>query len=384
MPKGALPVYLASVVGRLPDGALGLLLILYTRELTGSYASGGLVAASFSVALGVAAPVFGRVIDRRGQRGTLLLTGALSAALLVVLALLPSDTPTATACGLAALLGAVHPPMNSCIRTLWSELRDPALRHRMFNLDSVVFEVVYISGPLVIVGLIGGAVSLQAALLASAVLIGGGSVLFAGTALSREWRPQEHDRSDPLGALRAPGVRVLMGMFALFGLSIGAIEIALAAFSEREGSEHAVALLLALWGAGSMAGGIAATRAPAPEDPIRRLALLLVALALLELPLALAGSMEVMAVAITLAGVCLAPCLAQTFGLVAGVAPAGTVTEALTWVTSALAAGIAAGSALSGWLIEASGTTLALSLVTFYGLAAAGIVAASRRSLATA
>ena len=100
--------------------------------------------------------------------------------------------------------------------------------------------------------------------------------------------------------LRDRGIRVLMAMIALFGVGIGTIEIGLAAFAEAHGAEHAVALLLALWGAGSMAGGIAATRAAAPADPARRLAALLAALALLELPLALAGSLELMAVAITL------------------------------------------------------------------------------------
>ena len=37
-------IYVAGVIGKLPVGALGLLLILRTREMTGSYAAGGLVA----------------------------------------------------------------------------------------------------------------------------------------------------------------------------------------------------------------------------------------------------------------------------------------------------------------------------------------------------
>ena len=67
-----LTVYLAGVVGRLPAGAIGLVLILRTREMTGSYAAGGAVAAAYSIALALGAPLLGRWIDGHGQRGVLL------------------------------------------------------------------------------------------------------------------------------------------------------------------------------------------------------------------------------------------------------------------------------------------------------------------------
>ena len=39
---GALPLFAASCVARLPMGAVGLLLVLHGKALTGSYAAGGL------------------------------------------------------------------------------------------------------------------------------------------------------------------------------------------------------------------------------------------------------------------------------------------------------------------------------------------------------
>src|SRR6185295_19651535 len=64
---GVARVFLASMVGRIPAGALGLLLILRVRELGGGYADGGLVAGALSLGMGAAAPLVGRVVDTRGQ-----------------------------------------------------------------------------------------------------------------------------------------------------------------------------------------------------------------------------------------------------------------------------------------------------------------------------
>src|SRR3954465_10241585 len=64
---GALGLFLASCVARLPMGALGLLLVLHTQELTGSYAKGGLASGAYAIALGISNPALARALDRRGQ-----------------------------------------------------------------------------------------------------------------------------------------------------------------------------------------------------------------------------------------------------------------------------------------------------------------------------
>src|SRR4051794_7297533 len=74
-PPGVLPLFLASCVARLPMGALGLLFVLHTQALTGSYARGGLVAAGYTLALGASNPALARLVDRRGQT-LVLLAGA--------------------------------------------------------------------------------------------------------------------------------------------------------------------------------------------------------------------------------------------------------------------------------------------------------------------
>src|SRR5215210_2180362 len=97
---GVARVFGASMVGRVPAGALGLLLILRARELGGGYADGGLVGGAFAFGLGAAAPLVGRVVDARGQTRVLVAGAAACAGALGALALVPAGTPVTT---LAAL-----------------------------------------------------------------------------------------------------------------------------------------------------------------------------------------------------------------------------------------------------------------------------------------
>src|SRR4051794_41932855 len=64
---GVARVFAASLLGRIPAGALGLVLILRVRELSGGYADGGAVAGAFSLGYATAAPLVGRLVHARGQ-----------------------------------------------------------------------------------------------------------------------------------------------------------------------------------------------------------------------------------------------------------------------------------------------------------------------------
>jgi predicted MFS family arabinose efflux permease len=79
-----------------------------------------------------------------------------------------------------------------------------------------------------------------------------------------------------------------------------------------------------------------------------------------------------------LAGLGIAPAIACLYLLVDRLAPAGTVTEAFTWVTTAFATGFAAGNALGGSLVHGVGTDRAF-LVAAGGVAAAALLGRVRR-----
>jgi predicted MFS family arabinose efflux permease len=94
--------------------------------------------------------------------------------------------------------------------------------------------------------------------------------------------------------------------------------------------------------------------------------------------LAVATGVVQLAAGMILAGLGIAPAIACLYLLVDRLAPAGTVTEAFTWVTTAFATGFAAGNALGGSLVHRVGTDRAF-LVAAGGVAAAVLLARLRR-----
>src|SRR6185436_12879005 len=104
--SGAAAPFVASLIGRLPMGAVGLVFILRTNEITGSFALGGLATGAYALSIGILAPAMGRLIDLKGQTRVLLACGTVYAAALTLFAALPDDAGIAPILALAALTGA--------------------------------------------------------------------------------------------------------------------------------------------------------------------------------------------------------------------------------------------------------------------------------------
>ena len=378
--SGAAAPFVASLIGRLPMGAIGLVFILRTHEITGSFAAGGVATAAYALSIGVIAPGLGRLIDIKGQTRVLLAAVALHAGALAGFASLPGDARLSVITLLAALTGATQPPLGATVRAIWNRgLDDPLVRHVLFTGESAVLEAIYIAGPVLIVAGIGGLLSISAAALACGCFALIGTLMFVLTPASRAWRP-EPDRAHGLaGALASPGVRTLLATMGVVGVGVGVIEVAVPALCDRVGSPSATGFVLGLWGLGSLAGGVIASRLKVGPDPGRRVIALLAALAGGTLPLALASDLVSLGALIFLAGIAIAPALAAVHSLTGQLAARGTVTEAYTWLGTGMGAGIAIGAALGGSVVEGSGTQAAFAL-SAAAVGSAAALAASRRA----
>jgi len=374
---GALSLFIASCVARLPMGALGLLLVLHTQQLTGSYAKGGLASGAYAIALGLSNPALARVVDRRGQTLVLRLGAPLAAAAVVILAIGPHDAPLGVILAGAAAAGACQPPVGACMRALWPVLLDtPDRRHAAYSLEGALLEVVYICGPLVIVAGI-GSWSTAAAMAACAAVLFIGDLSFAAHPISRAWRPHAERPRDLTGALRGPGVRVLVAVFVLCGLSVGAVEVVVPAALDGTGHRELTGVLLGLWGVGSMLAGLAIGRAGVATNPPRRLALALAGWGLAHAVLGASGQPLMLGVLLLVAGATIAPTFVSANGMLDDLAPRGTLTEAFTWTSTGISVGIAAGSAVAGALVEAASPGVAMAVLGGGGVLAALLVRAA-------
>src|SRR5262249_12870474 len=155
------------------------------------------------------------------------------------------------------------------------------------------------------------------------------------------------------GSLRAPTIQTLVLVLTAVGVVFGAVDVGVTGAARSLGSPAAAGPLLGIWGVGSMAGGILATRLGGGARPRRSPSIVLRALALGHLLLfSAAGTLVGLGAALCGAGVAIAPTYASVYSMVDEAALSGTVTEAFAWLATAVAVGSAVGAAAAGALVD--------------------------------
>lgn len=363
-----------SIVARLPDAMLGLGLLVHVHRLTGSYAVAGLASGAYALARGAGAPLFGRIVDRCGQTMTLICTAGGSALLLGAIATLSPSAATAVA--LAAAIGLIAPPVDACARALLpAVVADPAALPKAYTVESTALELTFIFGPPLALG-VGSLWSTGAALALAGVVQLLATVAFALQPASRNWRPPRERPTARGGSLRSPAMRTLILVLIALGAVFGAVDVAVTAAASALGHAGATGPLLGVWGVGSLLGGVVVTRWGGPPRRAREVTVLVAGLAASHAALlATGGSVVAMGAALLLAGAWIAPTTGVIYGLVGGAAPAGTATEAFSWVATAEAIGVSLGAAVAGAATESFGASGAFVLAGGAGALAVLIVA---------
>jgi MFS family permease len=168
------------------------------------------------------------------------------------------------------------------------------------------------------------------------------------------------------------------------GFCFGAVEVTFPAFCEDVASRSDAGLLLAVWSLGSAAGGIAYGARHWTLPAFRRYPRCAAALPLGFLPLALPGSVALMAPFAFLSGLSIAPLLSTGNQVVGEIAPEGTVTEAYTWPITALVIGISAGNASAGAIAGTAGWRESFLIAAGAAVLGAALAIGQRRTLAPA
>jgi MFS family permease len=357
--------------------------VLMVSQLTGSYGLAGAVAAAALLGEAFAAPRLGRLVDRYGQRRTLLVClGVHSAGTLALVVSAQFAAPSWVLLATAALSGAAALQVGSLVRARWSALvgGSPALE-AAFALESTLDELIFVMGPALVTALALG-VAPGAGLFGALLFTIVGSLALA---LQRRTEPAPADVRDRSGGstIGTPGLRVLVGTFVAAGAIFGTLDVAMVAFAGEVGSPAAAGPLLALVAGGSLLAGLAyGTRGWRwPLD--KRFVASVIVLCAGTVPLALAPSVALMAPAATLAGVAIAPTLIAGFTLVQKLVPSEALTEGLNWTITALGAGAAVGACTAGLIADSAGGRIAFLVAVVAGGTAVIMAAWGRASLHT-
>ena len=367
----------ASVIGRLPIGILGLAILLATQASSGSFGLAGAVAGCYLAGLASMAPVLGRVIDRKGPARTLLICAfAFPATLIALVAALRLGAPLWSAFVFAALAGATFPPITVSLRTyLRRRLTEETQLAAAYSLESVLIEIIFIIGP-VLVAFFVAYVSASAAVLFAAGCGLLGTWLFLRSPALAQWHIQERKSANLFGPLAVRGFVPLLVVILSYSGAFGLLEIGVTAYAAESGSPALAGLILGLMSVGSAAGGLAYGSRSWRLPLARQFALMLLVMGLGVALLALIANVFVFALLGIVAGVVMAPALIIQSMLVARTAPPQYATEAFTWSASCLLSGVGVGLAAGGLLLERSNSSAVFL--------AAGAVAMSAALLAYA
>jgi predicted MFS family arabinose efflux permease len=379
---GVATILLATLLGRLPIGISGLAILLYVEEVSDSFAAAGVCAGALALGSAAGAPFQGRLIDRRGAGMLLPLAIVHGAGLVSIWLAGEAGVPVALLAALSLAAGASLPPVSSVLRSRWPYLLPGELLAGAFALDSVMIEVIFVTGPLITTVVVATVGPQYALIVSAASVLLGTSWMLAG--LAGRPGPERTEAGRPafgLGALASPGLRTLVLASMPVGFTFGTLEVVLPAFSEAEGSKELAGLLLAAWSAASGVSGFiwGARGGGAPLLQAHLLFAWLLPLGVV--PLLLAGSPLSMALLAILAGLPIAPLIASRNQLVGRVVLPGTATEAYTWPLTALVAGVSLGAAAGGAVIEASSWSAGVVLAAAVASVGAAVVLGRRGTL---
>ncbi|WP_308405767.1 MFS transporter [Streptomyces tardus] len=372
-----------TLVGRLPNATAHVAIVLFVRAEGGSYTLAGVLATVYGLATAIGQPLLGRAVDLHGQPRVMLPAAVVSALGMVAFAVVGIE-PLGLAALAVLVAGVFTPPLEGGLRALWpSVLKRQDRVHKAYALDSVAQEVMFTVGPLAVTVCV--ALWSEATALLVINLIGVlGALSVAVSQPSRSWRSAPRE-AHWLGALRSAGLLALLGAFVFVGMALGSITVAAVAYADEQtgvSGNVVYALLMSGIGFGALVGGLAYGVREWVGAPEPRLLVLIGLLALGYLPLMLTPSYGAMTVLTCLAGVFLAPALSCAFVVVDRHAPAGTVTEAFSWLVTTFGVGAALGTAVVGPSIESGGVTGGFAVPGAAGVAGFLLLVLTRRALA--
>lgn len=371
-----------GVLVRIPIFAGGVILTLHVvQTLHRSYGAAGFVSAAATVCIAVSGPWRGSLLDSKGLRRVVMPS-------LVVTAVCWSIAPFVGYLPLlllAALGGLFIIPIFSVIRLAVIAAVPESDRRTALSLDAVAVELSFMIGPLV--GVWAATIWSTAWVLFSIEMLGvvAGVGLWLVNPVMRPDRDVADEAGDlgmnpPLSAWFRAGFLAVCGAAAATTIVLSGCDIAIVAALREFRQISLIGPVLAIWGLGSVIGGLVYGMLHRSIPAF----LLLGGLSLATFPIALAPSVWPFAALAFVAGLLCAPTITATVDQVSRVVPEAAMGAAMGWHGSFMTAGSALGAPLAGLAIDQWGWRGGFVSVSMVGLlvalVGAGATISRRRS----
>lgn len=358
--SGALKFSGAGVIARLPMSIVGIAVVLVVSAEYGTYGLAGRVSAALVLTAAIVAPWIARMVDRHGQRRVMRPALAIGGAGLVVLGLGTAAHVAPVWLYVGAVLAGCGGNVGALVRARWSHVLadEPYLIHTAYSLESALDELVYVIGPVLATALATGATPQLGFAVPLVALAGGGAWFIAQRRTEPPVVPRAPVTSERRGrgVLRMPGVALLLVAFLGMGMIFGATDVSTVAFATEQGHKSAAGAVLAVFAAGSMTAGFLYGTRHWRASAARRFATGTVLLAAGVCLFLLVRSLGALAGTMFVVGLAISPSIIAGNALMQELVPPGRLTEALTWIATAINIGASAGTSIAGSRVDAAGS----------------------------
>jgi MFS family permease len=341
----------AGFLARLPLAMAPIGIVAMLSQALGEYWLAGAVSATFALTNALVAPQISRLVDRLGQAKVMVPATIVSvAAFTALIAATNQGWPTWTLFA-SALLAATMPSIPAMVRARWTEIfRDRPELNTAFAFESAADELVYIAGASVSVGL-SVALFPEAGMLVSTLFLAFGSAAFIlQRSTEPRVRPVEHGGGG--SAIRQRPVQIITFALIFIGAIFATAEVSAVAITKELGQPGAASLVIGVYAVGSFVVGLIVGALNLKMALQRQLAIAVAIIALTTLPLLVADTVPLLALAVFVSGVAISPTFITAFGLIERRVPEAMLTEGVTWVMTGIGIGMALGAFAAGWVVD--------------------------------
>ena len=358
---GALRFSIAGSIARLPISMTLLAITFVIVHVKHSYTLAGTVATGASLISTVFSPTWSRYADRLGQRRVLRFTVPFYIIFdLIFLIAISKHAPTYIWMTSIFISEMFLPNIGGLTRRrwLWVLGEDRVQINTAYSYEALMDEIIFIIGPIV-------ATSAATFISPAAGMILGFSFMAVGTTLfisqrSTEPAPYEKNSEGKHGfVLAMPVVQAVFFPFIFLGAFFSSTNLTVVGYAQEHHDASYTGLVLAIWAAGSGVAAIFNGSIKWRLSDASRFRINLVFILFLSLPFFYIHSMFILAGALFLSGIGVAPLIVAGYNVAEKSVPSEKVTETLAWVIAGLSLGGALPGTLTGHIIDSEGASKA-------------------------
>ena len=395
----------SGAIARLPMSMMGLGIVLALNHMYDNWTIAGVMSAAYVLATAAVTPLYARLFDRFGQRkvGPVVLTVQVIVMLGFAFAAL-MRVPIPLLFVLAVVMGMTQFSFGALVRTRWAYVLDRADKEDLLNtayaLESAIDEIVFIFGPILAAFLAASVHPVSQLFVPTLACAFGGAVFFAlrdtqppvlreitvvaadtddadvrlaaggaaGAAVSADrfdldrLKTGDRDRRKR-NVLTYAGVLPLLAVFIVFNMAFTAFDTSMTAVMKSLHLDSVLGVQLAMLAVGSCMGalvfGSRELKGSRWRHMIMFLALMTVGFVVIHL---CQGNLIVMGLVEILTGLTISPVFASGNLLVKETVPEESLTEGLSWVSTAGTMGASFGSMITGIVLDHFNPSVGLSL----------------------